>query len=143
MKCHPKISPTKIKSDHFLEQKILFHTNKNNENTCNRVCKIQYLKNRFWFNASEGPVSSINPIPTNIFWPCNYWRGCDLYCSYRISRFSARNFTFISFFVRLRTSVLFFLCFLGFCEFQCPFYENNCFLTFLWEYFTSFWFGWS
>ena len=32
---------------------------------------MQSLKNGLQFNVSEGSVSSINPIPTDLFWPCN------------------------------------------------------------------------
>ena len=34
-------------------------------------------------------------------------------------------------FVRLKTLVLFFICFLAFCEFQCLLYKNTFFLTFI------------
>ena len=38
---------TKLNTTQVLEQKILFHTNINNENICKIVCKTQCLKNGF------------------------------------------------------------------------------------------------
>ena len=55
------------------------------------------------------------------------------YWSHHMSAFSARNLAFTCF-VRLQIqviSVLFFLCFLAFCGFQCPFYANTFILTFI------------
>ena len=43
-------------------------------------------------------------------------------------------------FVRLQTLVVYFLCFLAFCEFQCHFYKKTFVLTFVMKYYTSFWF---
>ena len=43
-------------------------------------------------------------------------------------------------FVRLQTLVVYFLCFLAFCEFQCHFYIKTFVLTFVMKYYTSFWF---
>ena len=36
---------------------------------------MQCLQNGSNSNVSDGLVSSINPIPTNIFWPHNHWHG--------------------------------------------------------------------
>ena len=46
-------------------------------------------------------------------------------------------------FVRLKTLVLFFLCFSPFCEFQCPFHKNTFALTYLMGmfYFILVWWG--
>ena len=35
---------------------------------------LLYLKN-FWFNVSDCYVSSIKPIPTDVFWSRNGWQG--------------------------------------------------------------------
>ena len=51
----------------LLEQKILFHPNINNKNMCKIICKMQCLKNGLKFNVSEGSVSSINHIHTDLF----------------------------------------------------------------------------
>ena len=36
---------------------------------------MQCLKNGLEFNVSEGSVSLINPISTDLFWPRNRWQG--------------------------------------------------------------------
>ena len=36
--------------------------------------KIQIFKNGLWFNVWDGSKSSINLIPTDVFWPRNHWR---------------------------------------------------------------------
>ena len=38
---------------------------------------MQCLKNCLQFNVLEGSVSSINPIPTDAFWPRNHWQWND------------------------------------------------------------------
>ena len=53
----------------------MYHINVNNTDTSKIVCKMQCLKNDLYFNVSDGSVSSINPVPTNIFWGCNCWCG--------------------------------------------------------------------
>ena len=47
----------------FIEQRTLLHTNTNNKN-------MQY-GNSLW----EASISSINPYPIDVFWPCNCWGG--------------------------------------------------------------------
>ena len=54
---------------------MLFHVNISNKNTCKINCKMQYLKNGSQFIVSEGSASSINPTPTNVFWPGNRLQG--------------------------------------------------------------------
>ena len=65
----------------FFEQKILFQGfvphNINNKNTWKIVCKLQCLKNSLQFNISNGSISPVNPIPSNVFWPRKCWRGGD------------------------------------------------------------------
>ena len=66
------------------------------------------------------------------FW---IWRD-TFYWSHHVSSFLAGNLAFTCF-CRLQTLVLFCLCFLAFCEFQCHFYNHTYVLTFIIKYFTS------
>ena len=138
---------------------------------------MQSLKNGLQFNVSEGPVSSINPIPTDLFWPCSrlqrvgvklsksnfFWIGNYYLLTWNLAHLLSNLKTFkkaIKTFeydvkcyteviiyqhflqvtwsclasVGLKALVLFFLCFLSFCKFQCHFcrkiYYGNILLHF-------------
>ena len=132
---------------------------------------MQCLKNCLQFNVLEGSVSSINPIPTDAFWPRNHWQWNDphnvfiwiencylltwnlahILCNLNALKEAIKFFwiwheffteviiyqhlqqvTYLLLaFVRLEILVLFFLCFMNFCESQCHFYNNTFILTFI------------
>ena len=41
----------------------MFHAHVNNNNKCEIICKMQYLKNGLQFNVTNESVSPMNPIP--------------------------------------------------------------------------------
>ena len=59
-----------------------------------------------------------------------FWMQCDFFIDVIICQYFLQETYLLLVFVRLKTLVLFFLCFLAFCEFQCLFYKNTFVLTF-------------
>ena len=57
----------KYSSNKRVEQKIVLHPNTKDKITYKIVYKMQCLKNDLSSNISEGSLSSVNPIATDVF----------------------------------------------------------------------------